>query len=99
MSSAEASRANSRLSARAFYGLIAACVVTGSLLAGVGAWAYLREGNRSPEAIRVWGDVATDLVIPVAVMMGGTFGGLVGVAAAVLLDRCSRNQLRSANTD
>lgn len=91
MGSSEASGARSRLSARAFYGVIAAGVVVGSLLAAVGAWAYLREGSRSPEALRVWGDVAADLLIPIAAMMGGTFGGLAGVAAAVLLDRPGRN--------
>jgi hypothetical protein len=91
MRSAEVWRAKSRLSARAFYGLIAAGVAAGSLLAGAGACSYLREGSQSPEAIRVWGDVAADLVIPVAAMMGGTFGGLAGVAAAVLLDRPGRN--------
>ena len=84
--------ANSRLSARAFYGLIVAGVVAGSLLASLGAWAYLREGSQNPEALRVWGDVAADLVIPIAAMMGGTFGGLAGVAAAVLLDRAGRTR-------
>ena len=84
-----------RLPARAFYGLIAAGVIAGSLLAGLGAWAYLNEGSRNPQALRIWGDVAADLVIPVAAMMGGTFGGLAGVAAAVALDRLKRN---AANT-
>lgn len=79
--------AKSRLSGPAFYGIIAAGVVAGSLLASLAAWFSLREGNGNPEAIRIWGDVAADLVIPIAAMIGGTFGGLAGVAVAVLLDR------------
>jgi hypothetical protein len=38
----------------------------------------------------VLADVADELVVPVAVMMGGTFGGLGGVAAAVALDLTKR---------
>ncbi len=79
--------AKSLLSGRVFYGIIASGVVAGSLLASLAAWFSLKEANRNPEAIRIWGDVASDLAIPIAAMMGGTFGGLAGVAVAVLLDR------------
>lgn len=79
-----------RLSARAFYGAIAAGVVLGVVAAGAAAGGYLRAGGPRPEARRVWGDVADDFVVPVAAMMGGTFGGLAGLAAAALLDRRRR---------
>jgi hypothetical protein len=76
-----------RLPARAFYGLIAAGVALGAAAAGGGAWVYVSRDDARPEGRRVLNDVAGDVVVPVAVMMGGTFGGLGGVAAAVLLDR------------
>jgi len=79
----------SNLFARRFYGVIVAGVLLGVLLSGMGAWAYLRAGGH-PDARRIWTDVADDLVIPVAAMMGGTFGGLAGVAAAVAMDRRER---------
>ncbi|MFO0797260.1 MAG: hypothetical protein U0804_07265 [Gemmataceae bacterium] len=69
-----------RLRARTFYAVIAAGVVFGAAAAGGAAYVA---GARS-DGRRVIGDV---LVVPVAVMMGGTFGGLAGVAAAVALDR------------
>jgi hypothetical protein len=80
------------LSAGVFYGVIAAGVVLGVLAAGTAAWAYLRTAGPRPDAPRVWGDVADDLVVPVAAMMGGTFGGLAGFAAAVVLDRRRRQK-------
>ena len=76
-----------RLPARTFYGVIAAGVAFGAVAAGFGAWAYLRGDDPRPDGRRILTDVAADVVIPVAVMMGGTFGGLAGVAAAVLMDR------------
>lgn len=80
----------SSLPARTFYGVILAGVVLGVALAGGAAWVYLRSEAARPDARRIWADVAGDLVVPVAVMMGGTFGGLGGVAAAVVLDRRRR---------
>jgi hypothetical protein len=79
-----------RLPARTFYGLILLGTLVGVLLAAGGAWAYLRSNADRPAARGVWADVAGDLVVPLAGMMGGTFGGLAGVAAAVLLDRVRR---------
>jgi hypothetical protein len=76
-----------RLSARAFYGVIVAGVVLGALACGAGAWLYLDAGDREPTGRRVWGDVAREFVVPVAVMMGSTFGGLAGFFAAVVWER------------
>ncbi len=70
-----------RLRARTYYAVIAAGVALGAAGAGVLAGGVKADGRR------VLADVAGDLVVPVAVMMGGTFGGLAGVAAAVALDR------------
>jgi hypothetical protein len=76
-----------RLRARTYYAVIAASVALGAAAAGGGAWAYLARGDAKPDGRRVLADVADELVVPVAVMMGGTFGGLGGVATAVALDR------------
>lgn len=75
-----------RLSARAFYAVIAAGVLLGVVAAGAAAWAQQRPGL-APPGRRIWADVADRFVVPVAAMMGGTFGGIAGFAAAVLLDR------------
>lgn len=82
----------SRLPARTFYGLILAGVLLGVVLGASGARAYVRSDAARPDARGVWADVADDLVVPVAGMMGGTFGGLAGVAAAALLDRVRRGR-------
>jgi len=76
-----------RLPAGVFYGVIAAGVLLGVLAAGGGAWMYLSSGEAHPEARRVLADIADQLVVPIAAMMGGTFGGVAGFAAAVLLER------------
>ncbi|MDB5307356.1 MAG: hypothetical protein JWO38_1558 [Gemmataceae bacterium] len=76
-----------RLPARVFYGIIVAGVAFGVLAAGGAARAHLKADGPRPDARRVWGDVADDLVGPVAVMVGGTFGGLAGFGVAVLADR------------
>lgn len=77
----------SRLPARTFYAIILGGTAAGVLLAAAGAVTYVRSGVSTPAGRGVWADVAGDLVVPLAGMMGGTFGGLAGVAAAVLLDR------------
>ncbi|MBX9584092.1 MAG: hypothetical protein K2X87_27650 [Gemmataceae bacterium] len=82
----------SRLPARTFYGVIVLGTLLGVAVAAGGAWAYLRSAADRPDARGVWADVADDLVVPLAGMMGGTFGGLAGVAAAVLLDRVRRGR-------
>jgi hypothetical protein len=73
-----------------FYGVILAGVVLGALAAGAGARLYLEAGDREPTGRRIWGDVATWFVVPVAVMMGSTFGGLWGFFAAAVWDRRRR---------
>ena len=82
---------NPRLSARTFYGVIVAGLVLGIVLAAGAARVYLK-GDRKADARRIWSDVADSLVVPVAVMVGGTFGAISGFAAAVVLDRRSRRQ-------
>lgn len=85
-----------RLSIRTFYATIVAGVCLGAVVAGGAAWAYLRYGEARPNGRQIWNDVADEFVVPVAVMMGGTFGGLAGVAAAVLLDRRGRTDTSDA---
>jgi hypothetical protein len=79
-----------RLPARTFYGIIAAGVALGAAAAGGGAWVYATSDAARPDGRRVLADVAAEIVVPVAVMMGATFGGLTGVASAVVLDRRNR---------
>lgn len=76
-----------RLPARVFYGLIVAGVLLGASFAAVGGWLYLESGDRKPTGRRVWDGTAEDFVIPVAVMVGATFGGLAGFAAAAVWER------------
>ena len=76
-----------RLPARVFYGVILAGVVLGAVASAASAWLYLDAGDREPTGRRIWGDVAAGFVVPVAVMMGATFGGLAGFFAAAALDR------------
>ncbi len=76
-----------RLPARAFYGIILAGVLLGVLAAGGAAWAYLTFGADRPDAKQIWGDVADTFVVPVAVMVGATFGGLGGVGLAVVVSK------------
>jgi hypothetical protein len=78
-----------RLPARAFYGIILTGFVLGIVLAAGSAWAYRAFGGRHPEGRGVYDGIADDLVLPVAVMAGATFGGLAGFAAAVWASRAS----------
>lgn len=76
-----------RLPSRFYYGLILAGVLLGSLGSILAAWVYLQADDRRPDAARIWQDVAASFVVPVAAMVGGTFGGIAGVAVAVALNR------------
>jgi hypothetical protein len=74
-----------QLSARVFYGLILAGVVLGVIISSVGGWLYLLDSaHQKPTGRRIWETEAEQFVIPVCVMIGGTFGGVLGVASAVL---------------
>jgi TRAP-type C4-dicarboxylate transport system permease large subunit len=77
----------SRLPGRTFYGIIIAGLLLGVAAAAASAWAYRESGGRHAEGKRVLAGVADELVLPVAVMAGATFGGLTGFAAAVLIER------------
>ena len=82
----EPTAGGNRLPARVFYGVIVAGVLLGIALSSTAAWAYLEAGDREPTGRRIWGDVAKEFVIPIAVMMGSTFGGIAGFAVAVVCD-------------
>jgi hypothetical protein len=73
-----------------FYGIILAGFLLGIGLAAGSAWASRSFGERHPEGHGVYDGIADDLVLPVAVMSGATFGGLAGFAAAVVMDRRRR---------
>lgn len=76
-----------RLPARVFYGVIVAGVLLGIAVCAVAGWWYLNSGDAKPTGRRIWDADAEAFVIPICVMIGATFGGLAGVAAAVLWDR------------
>ena len=78
---------NPRLPARVFYGLIVAGVVLGALVCAAAGWASLEFGNTKPTGRRIWDGIADQFVVPVCVMVGATFGGLMGVAAAIACDK------------
>jgi hypothetical protein len=77
---------NARLSARAFYGVIVAGLVLGVAVCGAAGWAYLEYGDRRPTGRRIWDAMAAEFVIPVCVIVGATFGGVMGFVAAVFWD-------------
>jgi uncharacterized membrane protein YhhN len=76
-----------RLPARLFYGVVVMGVMLGALGCAAAGWWYLRFSEARPTGRRVWDGVAEEFVVPICVMIGATFGGLIGVAAAIALDR------------
>jgi hypothetical protein len=84
-------RMKSRLPARVFYGVIVAGVLLGVAACAAAGWVYLHFGDHRPTGRQIWDADAGDFVIPVCVMIGATYGGLMGVAAAVILDRSTRD--------
>jgi hypothetical protein len=76
----------SRLSARAFYGVIAAGFLLGAGLGAATTWLQLGPSSSRPP--RDGFDALTGgFAVLVSPFIGGTFGGLAGVAAAVAVDR------------
>ena len=67
-----------RLPAGIFYGVIVGGVVLGLALSAVAGWSYLTFGKTKPAGRRIWDGIADEFVIPVCVMVGATFGGLLG---------------------
>lgn len=83
-----------RLSARVFYGIIVAGVLFGIAACVAAGWAYLELGDRKPTGRRIWDSEAESFVIPICVMVGATFGGMAGVAAAVMLEKARSSLIR-----
>jgi len=81
-----------RLPAAVFYGAILAGIILGAVICGIAAWMYLDAGEREPTSRRIWGDVAREFVIPIALMMGSTFGGLASLTVAVICERRLANR-------
>lgn len=76
-----------RLSAPVFYSVIIMGVILGIMLSVAAGWTYLQSNERKPTGRRIWEADAANFVIPICVMVGATFGGLAGVASAVLLEK------------
>jgi hypothetical protein len=75
------------LSGRVFYGVIVAGVLLGAAAALASGWAHLSPDAAEPDRPRVGPGWIGVFVLAVCGMVGATFGGLLGLAAAVLLDR------------
>lgn len=81
-----------RLPVRVFYVVIVAGVVLGSLVCAGSGWWYLEFSGTRPTGRRVWDGVADHFVVPICVMIGSTFGGLLGLVIAIALDFRSRRR-------
>jgi hypothetical protein len=92
MSPVHSNGARPRLRGRVFYGIIAAGVVLGAAASAGMGWAYLEWSAGKPTGRRIWDGLAVHFVVPISVMMGATFGGLAGVAAAIGLDLSARRR-------
>src|SRR5262245_44452054 len=86
---------NASLPARVFCGVIVAGVLLGALACAAAGWAYQEFGDRKPTGRRIWDTDAGSFVIPICVMVGATFGGLMGFVLAVVLER--RQQKSAGN--
>lgn len=76
-----------RLPAALFYGVIVAGVLAGLGLGAGGVWAAVAGGSARPEGRGAFAGVESLLAVPIAGMAGATFGGLAGLAVAVIWDR------------
>lgn len=87
--------AHNQVPARLFYGIIVCGLLLGLVTCSLGGWAYLEFGDRTPTGHRIWEGIARVFVIPICAMIGSTFGGLLGVAVAVVL---TQYRMRSVRT-
>jgi len=81
-----------RLPARVFYGLVVASVLVGMIACAVGGGFYLVYGDTKPTGWRIWDGQADQFLFPVCIMIGATFGGLLGVAMAIVGDNHIRKR-------
>ncbi len=81
-----------RLRGRTFYGIIVACVIAGALILATAGRADLESAGGRPMGRRIWEGVADHFVVPICVMIGATFGGLLGLATAIVLDFRARRR-------
>src|SRR5271156_1600414 len=81
------------LSSRLFYGIILMGLWLGLFASCSGGWVYL-QGDRKPSGRGIWEESAGQFVIPICAIVGATFGGLAGVAAAVGLAVYRRGNTR-----
>lgn len=84
------------LNAGTFYAVIVSGVIMGALLCAIAGWYYLQFGDQRPNGRRIWDTDATSFIIPISVMIGATFGGLLGVGLAIAWDW--RSQTRDRKT-
>jgi hypothetical protein len=82
----------SRLRARVFYGIIVAGVLAGAVACAATGWIYLESATAKPTGRRIWDGVAEQFVVPICVMIGATFGGLLGLLTAIAADFRTRRR-------
>lgn len=82
---------SARLPAGVFYLVIAVGLLGGAALSAAAGWYYLNFGTQLPTGRRIWDADAASFVIPICVMIGATFGGLVGVGLAIAWDWRTRH--------
>ena len=63
-------------------------------------WAYIEWNAGKPTGRRIWDGIAEHFVVPISVMIGATFGGLTGLAAAIGLDlTCSTTSVADRSAE
>jgi len=83
--------------ARTYYGIIISGMVFGMACCASAGWFYLHFDERKPVGRQIWDGIANEFVLPISIVIGATFGGLWGVAMAVIGDR--RIASRSSNSE
>jgi hypothetical protein len=83
-----------RLRSRFFYGIILAAVGLGAVICAASGWTYLESNAGRPTGRRIWHGAAEQFVLPISAMIGATFGGLAGLAMAILIDSRLRHRER-----
>jgi hypothetical protein len=67
-------------------------VLLGAIASAATAWIYLESGTAKPTGRRIWDGIADQFVVPISLMVGATFGGLLGLVTAIAADLRTRRR-------